>query len=137
MTSSARVLPTGGRAGGHCYPRAVAQMIIRSRLTWLVLASVLFLGAGAPAQAAKRRVPFGLFGAEIGQRHYAAPASGLHLALVANILNAVGGRPRLDYPSMLPAHPRPMPHGDRSLQLSTADDDPYAIGAGRSDERGP
>jgi Ferritin-like len=42
----------------------------------------------------------------------------IHLALVANLLNAVGGRPRLDTPEMLPPHPRPMPHGDRSLKLS-------------------
>ncbi|MFF3441146.1 ferritin-like protein [Streptosporangium sp. NPDC002721] len=42
----------------------------------------------------------------------------LHLALAANLLNAVGGRPLLDTPQMLPPHPRPMPHGDRSLQLS-------------------
>ncbi|MFC4052757.1 ferritin-like domain-containing protein [Actinomadura syzygii] len=42
----------------------------------------------------------------------------LHLALAANLLNAVGGRPRLDIPRMLPAHPRPLPHGDRSLELS-------------------
>jgi hypothetical protein len=44
----------------------------------------------------------------------------LHLALVANLLNAVGGRPRLDVPEMLPPHPRTMPHGDRSLVLSLA-----------------
>ncbi|MGI5286364.1 ferritin-like domain-containing protein [Nonomuraea polychroma] len=42
----------------------------------------------------------------------------LHLALAANLLNAVGGRPRLDTPQMLPPHPRPLPHGDRSLELS-------------------
>ncbi|TMR31208.1 ferritin-like protein, partial [Nonomuraea zeae] len=30
----------------------------------------------------------------------------LHLALAANLLNAVGGRPRLDIPEMLPPHPR-------------------------------
>ncbi|WP_084195553.1 ferritin-like domain-containing protein [Streptosporangium amethystogenes] len=42
----------------------------------------------------------------------------LHLALAANLLNAVGGRPRLDTPEMLPAHPRTLPHGDRSLELS-------------------
>ena len=42
----------------------------------------------------------------------------LHLALAANLLNAVGGRPRLDTPRMLPSHPRPLPHGDRSLELS-------------------
>lgn len=42
----------------------------------------------------------------------------LHLALAANVLNAVGGRPRLDTPGMLPPHPRRLPHGDRSLELS-------------------
>ncbi|MFA1545904.1 ferritin-like domain-containing protein [Actinomadura chokoriensis] len=42
----------------------------------------------------------------------------LHLALAANLLNAVGGRPRLDFPGMLPPHPRPLPHGDPSLELS-------------------
>ncbi|WP_433465313.1 ferritin-like domain-containing protein [Spirillospora sp. CA-128828] len=42
----------------------------------------------------------------------------LHLALAANLLNAVGGRPVLDAPQMLPPHPRPLPHGDRSLELS-------------------
>lgn len=42
----------------------------------------------------------------------------IHLALAANLLNAVGGRPRLDIPQMLPHHPRSLPHGDRSLRLS-------------------
>ncbi|WP_344050995.1 ferritin-like domain-containing protein [Planotetraspora silvatica] len=42
----------------------------------------------------------------------------LHLTLAANLLNAVGGRPRLDMPGMLPSHPRRLPHGDRSLELS-------------------
>ncbi|WP_155126745.1 ferritin-like domain-containing protein [[Actinomadura] parvosata] len=42
----------------------------------------------------------------------------LHLALAANLLNAVGGRPVLDTPRMLPPHPRRLPHGDRSLELS-------------------
>lgn len=42
----------------------------------------------------------------------------LHLALAANLLNAVGGSPRLDIPEMLPPHPRTMPHGDRSLELA-------------------
>lgn len=42
----------------------------------------------------------------------------IHLALAANLLNAVGGRPRLDTPRMLPRHPRRLPHGDRSLELS-------------------
>ncbi|MFI7703984.1 ferritin-like domain-containing protein [Nonomuraea sp. NPDC049480] len=41
----------------------------------------------------------------------------LHLALAANLLNAVGGRPRLDTPQMLPPHPRRLPHGDLELSL--------------------
>jgi hypothetical protein len=42
----------------------------------------------------------------------------LHLALAANVLNAVGGRPRLDMPGMLPEYPRALPHGDKAFQLS-------------------
>jgi len=42
----------------------------------------------------------------------------LHLTLAANLLNAVGGRPRLDIPQMLPGYPRPLPHGDRSFEIS-------------------
>ncbi|MFC7040720.1 ferritin-like domain-containing protein [Nonomuraea rubra] len=41
----------------------------------------------------------------------------LHLALAANLLNAVGGRPRLDMPEMLPAHPRRLPHSPLELSL--------------------
>ncbi|WP_440071084.1 ferritin-like domain-containing protein [Streptosporangium sp. OZ121] len=41
----------------------------------------------------------------------------LHLALAANLLNAVGGAPRLDMPQMLPPHPRKLPHGDLELSL--------------------
>ncbi|GGL02116.1 hypothetical protein Sme01_46900 [Sphaerisporangium melleum] len=41
----------------------------------------------------------------------------LHLALAANLLNAVGGRPRLDTPQMLPPHPRRLPHSDLELSL--------------------
>jgi hypothetical protein len=51
----------------------------------------------------------------------------LHLALAANLLNAVGGTPRLDIPEMLPPHPRPMPHGDRSLELSLVPFGPAAL----------
>ena len=40
----------------------------------------------------------------------------LHLTLAANLLNAVGGQPRLDIPKMLPGYPRPLPHSDRSFQ---------------------
>ncbi|MET9246745.1 ferritin-like protein [Nonomuraea sp. NPDC003709] len=49
----------------------------------------------------------------------------LHLALAANLLNAVGGRPRLDTPGMLPPHPRPLPHG--SLELSLVPFGPQAL----------
>lgn len=42
----------------------------------------------------------------------------LHMTLAANLLNAVGGRPRLDNPKMLPGYPGPLPHGDRSLEIS-------------------
>ncbi|MER7210036.1 ferritin-like domain-containing protein [Streptosporangium sp. NPDC000239] len=41
----------------------------------------------------------------------------LHLTLAANLLNAVGGRPRLDTPEMLPPHPRRLPHSDIELSL--------------------
>ncbi|MBE3013491.1 CDGSH iron-sulfur domain-containing protein [Microbispora sp. NEAU-D428] len=41
----------------------------------------------------------------------------LHLALAANLLNAVGGRPHLDMPRMLPPHPRRLPHSDLELSL--------------------
>jgi hypothetical protein len=42
----------------------------------------------------------------------------LHLTLAANLLNAVGGQPRLDTPEMLPGYPHPLPHGDRSFEIS-------------------
>ncbi|MFD8424024.1 ferritin-like protein [Streptomyces sp. NPDC059466] len=51
----------------------------------------------------------------------------VHLALAANLLNAVGGRPRLDAPHMLPRHPRPLPHGDRSLVMSLVPFGPEAL----------
>jgi hypothetical protein len=51
----------------------------------------------------------------------------IHLALAANLLNAVGGRPRLDTPGMLPQHPRTLPHGDRSLRLSLVPFGPEAL----------
>jgi hypothetical protein len=51
----------------------------------------------------------------------------IHLALAANLLNAVGGRPRLDGPHMLPPHPRTLPHGGPSLQLSLVPFGPEAL----------
>src|SRR3954453_17455499 len=41
----------------------------------------------------------------------------LHLALAANLLNAVGGAPVLDAPRLLPGYPRTLPHGDQSFQV--------------------
>ena len=41
----------------------------------------------------------------------------LHLTLVANLLNAVGGRPRVDSPRMLPGYPRCLPHSDHSFEV--------------------
>ncbi|SNS74934.1 Zn-finger domain of CDGSH type-containing protein [Streptosporangium subroseum] len=51
----------------------------------------------------------------------------LHLALAANLLNAVGGRPRLDTLQMLPPHPRRLPHGDRSLEVALVPFGPEAL----------
>jgi len=50
----------------------------------------------------------------------------LHL-LAANLLNAVGGRPRLDIPQMPPGYPRPLPHSDRSFEISLFRFGPDAI----------
>lgn len=51
----------------------------------------------------------------------------LHLALAANVLNAVGGRPRLDSPRMLAPYPRCLPHGNKALELSLVPFGPEAI----------
>ncbi|MFB4308282.1 ferritin-like protein [Actinomadura sp. GTD37] len=51
----------------------------------------------------------------------------LRMALAANLLNAVGGRPRVDTPRMLPPHPRPLPHGDGSVELSLRPFGPAAL----------
>ena len=42
----------------------------------------------------------------------------LHLTLAANLLNAIGGRPVLDHPRLLPGYPRLLPHGDGSCSMS-------------------
>ncbi len=39
----------------------------------------------------------------------------LHMALAANILNAVGGQPRFNYEGFIPTFPTPLPHGDGSF----------------------
>ncbi|NIK58941.1 ferritin-like domain-containing protein [Kribbella shirazensis] len=41
----------------------------------------------------------------------------IHLSLASNLLNAVGGEPRLDAPELLPGYPRPLPHGSMELSL--------------------
>ncbi|NUT96218.1 MAG: hypothetical protein HOY78_29745 [Saccharothrix sp.] len=51
----------------------------------------------------------------------------LHLALAANLLNAVGGSPRLDTPDLLPPYPHPLPHGDRSVHVHLAPFGPEAL----------
>lgn len=42
----------------------------------------------------------------------------LHMALAANILNAVGGTPRFDYVGFIPKFPTPLPHGDGSFLVN-------------------
>jgi hypothetical protein len=39
------------------------------------------------------------------------------MTLAANLLNAVGGQPRLDSSRMLPGYPRCLPHGDGSFEI--------------------
>ncbi|QUQ67853.1 ferritin-like domain-containing protein [Kutzneria sp. CA-103260] len=51
----------------------------------------------------------------------------LHLALAANLLNAVGGRPRLDAKEMLPEYPYPLPHSDGSVLVQLVPFGPEAL----------
>ncbi|MEV4313992.1 ferritin-like protein [Actinocrispum sp. NPDC049592] len=51
----------------------------------------------------------------------------LHLALAANLLNAVGGTPKVDSPELLPAYPHPLPHGDKSLHINLLPFGPDAL----------
>ncbi|KDN24023.1 ferritin-like domain-containing protein [Amycolatopsis rifamycinica] len=51
----------------------------------------------------------------------------IHLALAANLLNAVGGTPKLDTPELLPPYPHPLPHGDRSVHVHLAPFGPEAL----------
>ncbi|TFI44831.1 hypothetical protein E4P29_03475 [Rhodococcus sp. 1R11] len=44
----------------------------------------------------------------------------LHLALAANLLNAVGGTPSLDKPELLPPYPHTLPHSDSSIRIDLA-----------------
>ena len=41
----------------------------------------------------------------------------LHMTLVANVLNAVGGKPRINSPGFIPQYPGPLPHSSGALQV--------------------
>lgn len=51
----------------------------------------------------------------------------LHLALAANLLNAVGGTPKLDAPELLPPYPHPLPYSDGSVQIHLVPFGPEAL----------
>lgn len=51
----------------------------------------------------------------------------LHMALAANILNAVGGTPRFDYEGFIPSFPTPLPHGDGSFLINLGKFSPEAV----------
>jgi hypothetical protein len=51
----------------------------------------------------------------------------LHMTLAANLLNAVGGHPRLDTPQMLPAYPCSLPYSDGSFAVSLVRFSPEAL----------
>src|SRR5262249_7915618 len=50
-----------------------------------------------------------------------------HLTMAANILNAVGGRPVLDAPSLLPRFPTYLPHSNKAFQVPLLKFSPEAI----------
>ena len=41
----------------------------------------------------------------------------LHMTLVANVLNAIGGKPVLDKPDFIPQYPAYLPHSNRAFQV--------------------
>jgi hypothetical protein len=51
----------------------------------------------------------------------------LHLALVANLLNAVGGRPNLTKEGFIPEYPHRLPHSERHFRVSLERLSPEAI----------
>jgi CDGSH-type Zn-finger protein len=51
----------------------------------------------------------------------------LHMALVANILVATGGKPRLDYPGFMKKYPTPLPHSDKSFEVNLNKFSPESI----------
>jgi len=59
----------------------------------------------------------------------------LHLTLAANLLNAVGGAPVLDSPTLLPAYPTFLPHSDQTVELSLRPFSPKALAGFMAIER--
>ena len=51
----------------------------------------------------------------------------LHLTMAANILNAVGGSPKLDAPSLLPKFPTYLPHSNRAFEVPLTKFSPEAV----------
>ena len=51
----------------------------------------------------------------------------LHIALAANILNAIGGSPKFDYDGLIATYPTPLPHGDGSFEVDITKFTPEAI----------
>jgi CDGSH-type Zn-finger protein len=51
----------------------------------------------------------------------------LHLTMAANILNAVGGSPTLDAPSLLPRFPTYLPHSNRAFEVPLLKFSPEAV----------
>lgn len=51
----------------------------------------------------------------------------LHMALAANILNAVGGQPRLNYAGFIPTYPSTLPHGDGTFFIHIRKFSPEAV----------
>lgn len=51
----------------------------------------------------------------------------LHMALVANLLNALGGRPSVTHKGFIPEYPTTLPHGDHSFEVHLCRFSPEAI----------
>jgi CDGSH-type Zn-finger protein len=51
----------------------------------------------------------------------------LHMTLAANVLNAVGGTPKLDHPGFIPRYPAYLPHSDHAFQVSLEPFSPAAL----------
>jgi Ferritin-like len=52
----------------------------------------------------------------------------LHLVLVANVFNAVGGKPNLDHEHFVPQYPGPLPHSDGSVIVGLQRFSPAQLG---------